>query len=191
MLEDILRVGEATGSQEPAQRLVGSLKGRIDRVQRTVSLAASRPRVACLEWMEPVLVAGHWVPQMVEMAGGEDCLGDSEKASFRVEWQDVLDSRPDVVLVMPCGFDVRRGLHETHLLTGRDGWASLPAMGDSQVYVVDASAYFSRSGPRLVTGLEMMAEILHPELFVGMVPQAGAARLYGKAAKGSTKNPTG
>ena len=183
MLEDIMRVGEATGSQDPARRLIESLRGRIDRIQGTVSLSATRPRVACLEWMEPLLVAGHWVPQMVEMAGGEDCLGDGEKASFRVEWQDVLDSKPDVVVVMPCGFDVRRGLQETHLLTGRDSWASLPAVGNSQVYVVDASAYFSRSGPRLVTGLEMMAEILHPELFTGMVPQAGAACLYGTAAK--------
>ena len=181
VLGDILRVGQATDAEDAAQRVAASLGRRVNTVKEKVGLAGGRPRVACLEWMEPILCAGHWVPEMVELAGGEDCLGDKDKPSFRIEWQQVLDQRPDVIVVTPCGFDVRRGLQEIQLLTEREGWESLPAVQNGQVYVVDASSYFSRSGPRLVDGLEIMAEILHPELFSGMVPEGGAARLYGEA----------
>ena len=181
MLADILKVGKATEAQEAANRYVASLDARIDWVKAKVSLAATRPRVACLEWLEPVMVAGHWVPEMVEMAGGEDCLGNKEEMSFRVEWERVLEQQPEVIVVTPCGFDVKRTLEEVHLLTEREGWGSLPAVQHGRVFVVDASAYFSRSGPRLVDGLEIMAEMVHPELVSGMVPQGGAARLYGQA----------
>ena len=180
VLDDVLKVGEATGSEQAAQRFVDGLRSRIDLVQEKVAMAATRPRVACLEWLDPVLCAGHWVPEMVALAGGEDCLGDKDRPSFKVEWQQVLDQAPEVVIVTPCGFDVKRTLKEIRLLTDREGWAALSAARDRQVYVVDASSYFSRSGPRLVDGLEMMAEILHPELFSGMVPQGAAARLYGE-----------
>ena len=181
MLGDVLRVGQATGAEEAAERLVASLRARIDRVKEKSSLAGRRPRVACLEWLEPIMCAGHWVPEMVELAGGEDCLGDKASPSFRVEWQQVLDQRPDVVLVVPCGFGVRRGLKEIDLLTSREGWETLPAATKGELYVVDASSYFSRSGPRLVNGLEMMAEIFHPQLISGMVPQGSALRIYGGA----------
>ena len=181
MLGDILRVGRVTGAEDSAERFVTSLKRRVDSVKDKVALAASRPRVACLEWIEPVLVAGHWVPEIVDMAGGEDCLGDKSRPSFRIEWQQVLEQRPDVIVVTPCGFDVRRGLQEVDQLTSREGWGSLRAAQRGQVYVVDASAYFSRSGPRLVDGLEMMAEIVHPEIFSSMVPLGGASRIYGDA----------
>jgi iron complex transport system substrate-binding protein len=181
VLGDILRVGRATGVEDSAEHFVASLKRRVDSVKDKAALASSRPRVACLEWIEPVLVAGHWVPEIVDMAGGEDCLGDKDKPSFRIEWQQVLEQHPDVIVVTPCGFDVRRGLKEVDQLTSREGWGSLPAAQRGQVYVVDASAYFSRSGPRLVDGLEMMAEIIHPEIFSGMVPSGGASRIYGDA----------
>jgi iron complex transport system substrate-binding protein len=180
VLRDILQVGKATGSEEAAEAYVASLRRRIESVKAKVALTGTRPRVACLEWVEPVLVAGHWVPEMVEMAGGEDCLGDKHTPSFRIEWQRVMDQDPDVIVVTPCGFDVSKGLKDIHMLTERDGWESLAAVKNGQVYVVDASAYFSRSGPRLVNGLEIMAEILHPEIFTGLVPQGGAARLYGQ-----------
>ena len=189
MLGDIVLVGQATGAEDVAERFVAKLQRRIDSVREKVALATSRPRVACLEWMEPVLCAGHWVPEMVDLAGGEDCLGDKEKASFRVEWLQVLAQRPDVIVVTPCGFDVKRGLQETNLLTSREGWESLPAVQKGQVYVVDASSYFSRSGPRLVDGLEIMAEILHPELFSGVVPEGGAARLYGEVFSPQASRP--
>ena len=179
-MADILRVGQATGAEDIAEGVVASLRRRIDLVKEVVSFARSRPRVACLEWMEPLLCAGHWVPEMVELAGGEACLADKGSPSFRVDWRQILEQRPDVVVVTPCGFDVKRGLQEIQLLTEREGWNSLPAVEKGQVYVVDASSYFSRSGPRLVDGLEIMAEMIHPELFSGMVPPGGAARLYGE-----------
>ena len=181
VLADIRQVGRATGAESAAERLAASLNERIERVRQKVGLASTRPRVACLEWMEPIFCAGHWVPEMVEIAGGEDCLGAKDKPSFGVEWQHVLDQRPEVIVVTPCGFDVKRGLQEIQLLTGREGWESLPAAQKGQVYVVDASAYFSRSGPRLVDGLEIMAEMLHPELFSGLVPQGSVSRIYGEA----------
>ncbi len=186
MLADIQRVGQATGRVEAAEVLVASLRGRVEDVKRKAALAKRRPRVACLEWLEPVIVAGHWVPEMVELAGGEDCLGDKASPSFTIEWQQVIEQRPEIIVILPCGFDVRRAFKEVDLLTGREGWHQLPAVETGQVFVTDASAYFSRSGPRLVDGLEMLAEIIHPELFSGMVPQEGALRLYGEPFKAAS-----
>ena len=181
VLKDIMRVGEATASGQHANALTTSLTRRIDRVREKVGLANTRPRVACLEWMEPVLCAGHWVPEIVDLAGGEDCLGRKDSPSFGVKWQQVLAQNPEVIVVMPCGFDAKRTLNEVQLLTSREGWDSLPAVRQGRVYAVDASSYFSRSGPRLLDGLEIMAEILHPELFSGMVPKGGAIRIYGES----------
>ena len=182
-MEDVLRVGAATGTQEKAEALVESLRRRVATVESRAALASRKPRVACLEWLDPVMYAGHWVPQMVELAGGEDCLGTRHAPSQRVDWPTVVEKQPDIVLVLPCGFNVQQGLREVHLLTERDGWAELPAAREERIYVVDASAYYSRSGPRLVHGLEMMAEMLHPELFSGFVPTDGAIRLYGEVFK--------
>ena len=159
------------------------LQHRIDAVQARASLASHRPRVACLEWLDPVFFAGHWVPQMVDMAGGMDCLATPEDPSRRVEWSDVLEQEPEVVVILPCGFDVAQALREVHLVTQREGWELLPAVRDNRVFVTNASAYYSRSGPRLVEGLEMLAEIVHPELFRGMVPLDGAMRLQGEVFK--------
>ena len=180
VIEDVLKVGGAVGAEDEAQRFADSLRRRVEAVKARASLADARPRVACLEWMEPVLAAGHWVPEMVEMAGGEDVLGDKHAPSFRVEWERVIEARPDVIVVAPCGFDAKRALQEMSLLTEREGWDSLPAVEQSRVFVVDASAYFSRSGPRLIDGLEIMAEMLHPELFSGLVPPGGAVKIDGQ-----------
>ena len=187
VIGDVLKVGDATGAQDEAKRFADSLRRRVEAVKARAALADTRPRVACLEWMEPVMVAGHWVPEMVEMAGGEDVLGDKYTPSFRVEWERVLEARPEVIVVTPCGFDVKRALQEISLFTEREGWDSIPAVEQSRVFVVDASAYFSRSGPRLIDGLEIMAEILHPELFSGLVPPGGAIRITGLVV--SAKKP--
>ena len=180
VLGDILRVGQGTETEEKAEVLASSLRRRIDGIREKAAGAETRPVVACLEWMQPLLCAGHWVPEMIELAGGVDCLGDKSKPSFGVDWERVLAASPEVIVVAPCGFDVKRTLSEIGLLTEREGWASLPAVQKEQVYVVDANSYTSRSGPRLVSGLEILAEIIHPELFSGMVPEGGAARIYGR-----------
>ena len=183
VLEDIRRVGRATGAAEKAESIVSRMQGRIDAVSEVAAKAANHPRVLHLEWVEPLMCGGHWVPEMVELAGGVNCFGDKEKGSFQLEWADVVESQPEIVILMPCGFDVKRALQDVPLLTQKEGWADTPAVRSNRVYVIDAGAYTSRSGPRLVDGLEIMAEMIHPELFSGMVPEAGGLRLYGDLVK--------
>ncbi len=180
VVSDVERVGNAAGVEDGAARLAESLRERMGGIKSLASTADSRPRVACLEWMDPLMVGGHWVPEMVELAGGVDCFGKPGQPSFVVELEQVIEAKPDVVIAMPCGFDVRRGLSEIQLLTDREGWNELPAAKTDSLFVVNANSYFSRSGPRLFDGLEIMAEILHPELFEGMVPSGGAFRVFGR-----------
>ena len=119
---------------------------------------------------------------MVELAGGTNCFGHKDHGSSRLEWPDVVASQPEVVILMPCGFGLERSLEDMPILAQKEGWDSLPAVRNNQVYVIDASAYTSRLGPRLVTGLEIMAEIIHPELFSGMIPEGAVARWDGVGA---------
>lgn len=183
VLEDIRRVGRATGAEEKAETMVSAMQARLDAVAQTAAMAATKPRVLHLEWADPLMCGGHWVPEMVELAGGVNCFGDKEKGSFKLEWDQVVESKPEVIILMPCGFDVKRALQDIPLLSKQEGWASLPAVVNNRVYIIDAGAYTSRSGPRLVNGLEIMAEMIHPELFSDMVPEAGALRLYGDLTK--------
>ncbi len=179
VLEDIRRVGEATGARAAAREVTDRMQRRIDAVAAQTAEVAHRPRVLHLEWVDPLMCGGHWVPELVELAGGVNCFGDKETGSFRLEWEQVAASQPEVIILMPCGFDVKRALQDVPLLSGREEWAALPAVRNNRVYAIDAGAYTSRSGPRLVTGLEIMAELIHPELFSGFIPESGAARLYG------------
>ena len=179
VLEDIRRVGTATGAEAEAERITSEMQQRIDHIAAKTADIAHRPKVLHLEWVDPLMCGGHWVPEMVEMAGGENCFGDKETGSFRLEWEEVVASQPEVIIFMPCGFDVKRGLEDVPLLSEKEEWASLPAVKNNRVFAIDAGAYTSRSGPRLVVGLEIMAEMIHPELFSGLIPEAGAARIYG------------
>ena len=176
-------MGQATDTLEKAEQIVGQMQARIDRVAAAAAKSATHPRVLHLEWADPLMCGGHWVPEMVELAGGVNCFGDKETGSFKLEWEEVAASQPEVIILMPCGFDVKRALQDLPLLAQNDGWAGLPAVVNNRVYVIDAGAYTSRSGPRLVQGLEIMAEMIHPELFTGLVPEAGAMRLFGDLAR--------
>ena len=177
VLEDIRRVGRATGTEETAESLTTQMQVRIDAVVGKVAQTSTRPRVLQLEWADPLMCGGHWVVEMVEMAGGANCFGSKEKGSSRLEWDQVVASQPEIILLMPCGFDLERAVEDVPLLTALDGWDTLPAVQNDRVYVIDAGAYTSRLGPRLVTGLEIMAEVIHPELFAGMIPDGGAVKL--------------
>ena len=179
MLEDIRRIGRATGAEEAAESLTRKMQARIDAVVEKAGQALDKPRVLHLEWVDPLMCGGHWVPEMVELAGGANCFGDKETGSFPLEWASIMESQPEVIILMPCGFDVKRGLQDLPLLTQKEDWKSLPAVQNNRVYVIDAGAYTSRSGPRLVEGLEILAEMIHPELFSGMIPESGALRHYG------------
>ena len=178
VLEDVRRVGRATGAEAVADDVTARMQERIDAVTERSQMAGGHPRVLHLEWTDPLMCGGHWVPEMVELAGGENCFGDKEMGSFPLEWDAVLESQPEVIVLMPCGFEVPRALEDVPLLTEKDGWDSLPAVQNNRVFAIDASNYTSRSGPRLVTGLEILAEMIHPELFSGMVPEMGARRIY-------------
>jgi len=160
LLSDILRVGGATERLAAAEALVSDLRRRIDRAGAAQPLP--RPRVVCLEWFEPLYVAGHWVPEVVERAGGNDVLGRAGQASAKIEWKHVVEAQPDVLLLMPCGFDVRRTVREATPLRRLGGWNDLPAVKTGNVFALNGNAYFSRPGPRLVDGLEILGRIIHP-----------------------------
>lgn len=175
ILDNILLVGDLTDTGERARAVVQQLRRRIEQI-RALAAGRERPRVACIEWLDPIYVGGHWVPEMVEIAGGHDVLGRAGEPSFLVEWDDVLEAAPDVVVLMPCGFDVARTRQEVNVLTNRRGWDRMPAARSGRVYLTDATSYFNRPGPRIVTGLEILAQILHPDLFTYPLPP-GSAKL--------------
>jgi iron complex transport system substrate-binding protein len=164
---DVRTVAQATNAKDAALDLIARTARRADVVRLAVR-GAPRPRVAALEWMDPVFVAGHWTPQLIEMAGGEDVLGFDGEPSRQATWEEVAAAQPEVVIVMPCGYDAARALVEAEEFAAR-----LRAVGADQVVAVNASAYFSRPGPRLIDGLELLAHILHPD----RVPHAPAEAL--------------
>jgi iron complex transport system substrate-binding protein len=167
VLRDIRRVGQAAGRAAEAAALSQRLAARVEAVRLRAAGAAGRPRVFCCEWMDPLYAAGHWIPEMVEWAGGQNGLGTAGAPSAKVAWEAVRAFAPEVVVVMPCGFGIPETHREFALLASRPGWAELPAVRGRRVHAVDGHAYFSRSGPRLVDGLELLARLIHPELFPG------------------------
>jgi iron complex transport system substrate-binding protein len=165
VLKDVVRVGRATGELESARKVVAELQSRIDNVKQRCLDSETRPTVFCLEWMDPIYCSGHWMPELVRYAGGREVLGKFGEPSTVVDWRDVVKSDPEVIFVTVCGYDVRRTLKEISALTKRQGWRDLKAVEKGKVYVLDSPSYYSRSGPRLVDGLEIMAYLLHPDLF--------------------------
>jgi iron complex transport system substrate-binding protein len=166
-LGDVRTLAQATGRRAEGVDLVARTAARVDRVRLAVR-KRPRPRVAALEWLDPVYVAGHWTPQLIELAGGEDVMGMPGEPSQTVSWEELAATAPQIVIAMPCGYDAPRAHAEAHAYGER-----LTALGAARVVAVDASAYFSRPGPRLIDGLELLAHILHPE----SVPEAPAEAL--------------
>jgi len=162
---DIRTIAQATGVRDAALELVTRQRARIDAVRRAVQ-DADPVRVAAIEWLDPVFVAGHWTPQIIELAGGADVLGFAGEHSEQSTWEAVAAARPEVVVVMPCGYDAERSREEALRYA-----AELRGIAAQRIVAVDAAAYFSRPGPRLVDGLELMAHVLHPDL----VPEAPGA----------------
>jgi len=165
MLEDIERVGKACGAPVAARSVVDDLRDRIERVAFLTGHAHERPKTACLEWLDPLFTAGHWVPEMVELAGGTDVLAKNGQASRRIEPKEVVLASPEVAVLMPCGFHMDRTKAEAPAVTGKPWWRDLPAARSGRVWLVDGSSFFNRPGPRLVDGLEILGHILHPEMF--------------------------
>jgi len=155
---DIRTVAAATGARDAALDLVARQRARIDRV-RTAVKSATKPAVAAIEWFDPVFTAGHWTPQLIELAGGFDVLGLPGEHSEQTTWEMVAAAQPEIVVCMPCGYDARRSLQEAEQFADQ-----LRSVGARRVVAVDAAAYFSRPGPRLADGLELLGHVLHPEL---------------------------
>ncbi len=165
VLESIVTIGNATGKSEQAGELVASLKKRIDIIRNISLRERDKPRVFCLEWLEPPFVAGHWVPDMVEIAGGDNGLRSKGEQSVKVKWDDILDFAPHYIFVMPCGFNIDKTINEIDAVTSNSIWHQTPASQKGNVYLVDANSYFSRPGPRIVDGIEIIARTIHPDLF--------------------------
>jgi len=180
---DILLVGEATCRGTQAERLVDEIGQRQGALEQQLDSSAGRPRVAFLEWLEPIYIGGHWVPEMIHCAGGEDALGTVGKASFRVPLQEVVEAEPEVLLIAPCGYAAKQARSEYESLELPGQWNAIPAVRNNRVYALNANSYFSRPGPRLVTGIEIVAKVLQPTVAVSAeaesailpIPSRGAA----------------
>jgi iron complex transport system substrate-binding protein len=162
---DIRRIADALGVPDAGDRMVFDMQGRMNAVAARAARAARRPRVLCIEWIDPLMAAADWMPELVEMAGGVNLLGTAGKRSEWITWEKAVASEPDVIVVMPCGFDIARTGAEMPILEDRPGFFQLKAVREGRVAVVDGNQYFNRPGPRLADSLEILAEILHPELF--------------------------
>jgi iron complex transport system substrate-binding protein len=162
VIADVIRIGNAANRSAEGQHLAAQLHDRLEAVRTRIQGIAHRPRVVCLEWLAPLYVAGHWVPEMVQLAGGQDVLSHPGRASRVVTWDEVLAAAPDVLIVMPCGFSVERTQTELFQMMQQPGQWPLSSELAERTVLVDASSYFSRPGPRLIDGIEILAAILHP-----------------------------
>jgi iron complex transport system substrate-binding protein len=176
VLECVMTVGRATGREERATEYVASLRERLDAV-RSATAGRLRRRTLCIEWLEPLMPGGHWVPEMVAIAGG--CGGPIEpgKPSRKLAWPELRAGEAEVIVLMPCGFVRERAAREADVMWRLDGWAELPAVQSGEVYCVDGSAHFSRPGPRLVDGAEILARILHAEAWRQQIAPGVALKL--------------
>ena len=177
ILENISAVAEVTGRHAEAAALIAQLESRIARIRSATSSVRERPRVFCMEWMDPVMAGGHWIPEMIRIAGGTDGLGSDGEPSTAIEWERVVEFAPQIMVIMPCGYKISRSLEEVDQLTSRPGLYDLPAVKSGQVYIVDSPAFFSRPGPRIVDGLEILAQIIHPAIFSGMFSTGSSLKL--------------
>jgi iron complex transport system substrate-binding protein len=162
--DDIRRVADALGLSEKGKEVARTLKLRMVNIIEKTCVMTRRPTVACIEWLDPLMAAGNWVPELVDLAGGRNLFGEAGQHSPWLEWETVRAKDPDVLIALPCGFDLARTRVEIGALTSRPGWPKLRAAKSGHIYLADGDAFFNRPGPRLVESLEILAEILHPDL---------------------------
>lgn len=158
-------VAAALGVPERAEKVIAELQGRMDAIKERAAALPHRPRVACIEWIDPIMAGGNWMPELVEMAGGKNLFGEAGKHSPSMNWDDLRAANPDVIVILPCGFDIPRSREEMPLLEAKGGWNELNAVRQNRVIIADGNQYFNRPGPRLAESLEILAEILHPDVF--------------------------
>jgi iron complex transport system substrate-binding protein len=163
--DDIQRVADSLDIAEYGNRVIASFKKRMNAISERARAAHERPRVACIEWIEPLMAGGNWTPELIDMAAGVNLFGEAGKHSGYFTWQELEQSDPDVIVISPCGFDMERTGQEMHWLTDRPAWHGLRAVRQGRVYLADGNLYFNRPGPSLVETLEILAEMLHPAIF--------------------------
>ena len=163
--DGVRQVAEALDAPERGDALIRTLQSRMESIAERAQLLPERPTVACVEWIDPLMAAGNWTPELVEMAGGANRFGEAGKHSPWMTWEQLVAADPEVIVVMPCGFDLARTRREMPALTGRPQWPRLRAARAGRVFLTDGNQYFNRPGPRLVESLEILAEVLHPEAF--------------------------
>jgi iron complex transport system substrate-binding protein len=175
---DTLReLGQATDRLREAEALIAAGRARLETIASATRAVSYQPRVFCMEWTSPVYCSGHWVPEMVRLAGGVDELAQEGAYSVRVAWDDVLQWAPEVLVVMPCGFDLRHTVARAGQIFTLPRWSDIPAVKSGRVFAVDANGYFARPGPRIVEGTELLAHLFHPDLFAWDGPGNAFARL--------------
>jgi iron complex transport system substrate-binding protein len=178
IFDNVLELGAATGRSAAAEQLVANCQARLQRLSQRIETVAERPRVFCMEWLDPVYASGHWVPELVKLAGGIDELASERGESVRVSWDEIAAWAPEVLVIMPCGFNLEQTMKQISNVFGRYGSGSahrffeLPAVQHGRVYAVDANSYVARPGPRVVEGAELVARLIHPALFAGEPPPA-------------------
>lgn len=165
IMDNVRDLGEATGRAQEAQDLISTGRDRLEGIAAITSGLSDRPRVFCMEWLDPVYCSGHWVPEMVRLAGGEDTLSRAGSDSVRIPWDDVVKWAPEVLIITPCGFNLEKTVAQSPQLVNYPGWSDLPAVREGRVYAVDANSFFARPGPRVVDGTELLAHLIHPDLF--------------------------
>lgn len=163
---DILWVGDETSHRPEAEKLLLRIGEKLERVEREVAGTGERPRVAFLEWLQPFYVGGHWVPEMIERGGGRDVFGKAATPSFRITMEELIEAAPDVIVAAPCGYDAERARDEFRGLSFPEEFHNVPAIRNGKVFALEANSYFSRPGPRLVTGIGILAKVLHPQIQV-------------------------
>ena len=183
IFDTICQVGETCGAQEPATNLVGELQSRVGAVRERLASVARRPRVFSLEGINPLVIGGHWIPDLLEIAGGRQSLYPTGCPATRLPWREIRDYAPEKLFIDLCSSDLTRQLNEIPWLTNLEGWRELPAVQAGEVYLID-HVYFSCPGPRVVQGLEILAQLTHPELFSGLVPPNTVMKL--DPTRGST-----
>ena len=185
IFENIRHVAQACGVLERAERVIANLSARVEAVRERAAQIADRPRCFLMEWVDPLFCSGHWGPELVEIAGGHDPLGRKHQPSAQIDWEQVLDASPDIIVLALCGYDVDLARRDYELLKKFPGFDSLPAARSRDIYLVNASAYFARPGPRIVDSIEILAGILHPKQFPEFAdrPRADVAAIAGSLAK--------
>jgi iron complex transport system substrate-binding protein len=169
---DILWVGEESCRGPQAEALLEQIGARLGALEQQSEASADRPRVAFLEWLQPFYVGGHWVPEMIHLAGGKDVFGRARTSSFRIAIEDVIDAAPEILLIAPCGYAAERARDEYESMSFPEPWHAIPAVRNGRVYALEASSYFSRPGPRLATGIEALAKLFHPAVEVSREAEA-------------------